>query len=729
MLYLIIGAVFLIIFFVSSGKTRTTRPVNPAPSKIEKKESIILKSSNTPEHSGSNKKMSEIPVAKIPTEIPSVKNSIPEEIGITKVNVSNTVKADISEIVSTPDEKVKFEITPLTETHSERLSLARSILESSSNPASKREDPSIIDVSEYSEKIEQDQSHPDEDRVPVWPHKYIYSANAIDGASNRQMAFYHKFKSNFLNDIYLDLEGNTNYAFVLYFDLIDDFKQHNQIDILERQLISLGKICNETKPYSIAFLKNKRDALSPIPERNFSITEAVPNYSESYRDYDLSGLGSKYKARLKLRSDKVEILNNLIDTSNKFNSIEYCELALVKMFLTVLRKLENGYVKEGKNIKEHIDAIAAIELTEHYKYTPGSYGYESAFKRFGNSVNQTIYKMCENQLRDHFDVGRKTDLNWYIHSENALKEFTSRFQLRLEKLLKNEINKLEPTNLETEIELNEYNKARWKGKLEALEADFSDEKVADYLSEIVKLEVENKFNPSLENIFYQASKFIAKYNKVESLKLYIRYLYYDLQSTSVDNKQLTKTIQKSLFKTKDQLRDFEFIVSDLIHKKDLNAALEAVSGLYTVKRKKIQLDVSAIKEVHEKHSDTVELLNEYLQDEYDDGDNLIKTDELNNEEVSIEIKSKTQDEVQPQTNSLSGLNAIQSQLLDLFFKNSLVLNVQELETFAKSKGVFKNQLVESINEVCFEKLDDVLIEEEETKYTISENYFKTIYSK
>lgn len=729
MLYLIIGAVLLLIIFVSTGKTRTSRPVTPAPSKIEKKESINIKSSSNSGNSGSNNKMSDTPVSNIVAEYPLDKNKISEDISISKVDVSNTVKVDVNEKFVAPVEKVKPEITPLTETHTERLSLARSILQSSSTPETKKDDPSIIVVSDYSEKIMLDQSIADEDRVPIWPHKYIYSANAIDGASISQMAFYHKFKSNFLNDIYLDLEGNTNYAFVLYFDLIDGFKHHNQIDLLERQLISLGKICNETKPYSIAFLKNKRDAFSPVPERNFSITETVPDYSESYRDYDLSGLGSKYKTKLKLRSDKVQILNNLIDTSNKFNSIEYCELSLVKMFLAVLRKLENGFVKEGKSIKEHIDAIAAIELTEHYKYTPGSYGYESAFKRFDNSVNQTIYKMCENQLRDHFDVGRKTDLNWYIHSENALKEFTSRFQVQLDKLLKNEINKLEPTNLETEIQLNEYNKARWKGKLETLESDFSEDKVADYLHEIVKLEEENKFNPSLENIFYQASKFIAKHNKIESLKLYIRYLYYDLQSTNVDNKQLTKTIQKSLFKTKEQLRDFEIIVGELVHKKDLNTALEAVSELYTVKRKKIQLDVSAIKEVHEKHSDTVELLNEYLQDEYDDGDNLIKTDELNNEEVSIEIKAKTQNEVQPQTNSASGLNAIQSQLLDLFFKNSLVLNVQELDAFAKSKGVFKNQLVESINEICFEKLDDVLIEEEETKYTINENYFKTVYSK
>jgi hypothetical protein len=46
--------------------------------------------------------------------------------------------------------------------------------------------------------------------------------------------------------------------------------------------------------------------------------------------------------------------------------------------------------------------------------------------------------------------------------------------------------------------------------------------------------------------------------------------------------------------------------------------------------------------------------------------------------------------------------------------------------FAKSKGIFKNQLIESINEICYDFLDDVLIEEEDDYYTINRNYFQTI---
>ena len=47
----------------------------------------------------------------------------------------------------------------------------------------------------------------------------------------------------------------------------------------------------------------------------------------------------------------------------------------------------------------------------------------------------------------------------------------------------------------------------------------------------------------------------------------------------------------------------------------------------------------------------------------------------------------------------------------------------EFEAFAKSKGVFKNQLIESINDICFERLDDVLIEEDEEYYTVNQYYY------
>ena len=50
----------------------------------------------------------------------------------------------------------------------------------------------------------------------------------------------------------------------------------------------------------------------------------------------------------------------------------------------------------------------------------------------------------------------------------------------------------------------------------------------------------------------------------------------------------------------------------------------------------------------------------------------------------------------------------------------------EFETFAKSKGAFKNQLIDSINEICYEHLDDNLIEADDKYYIINQDYYQKI---
>lgn len=239
----------------------------------------------------------------------------------------------------------------------------------------------------------------------------------------------------------------------------------------------------------------------------------------------------------------------------------------------------------------------------------------------------------------------------------------------------------------------------------------------------------NKKNPSIEVIFFEASKFIAKIDKKAALTLYVYYLHHDLNSATFDNKKLTKTIQKNLFKTNEQLHDFEIIVSELIKDKNLQKALQAVSNLYEPKRKKIYLDHASIKEVHQKHSGTVELLNEYLKDEYEDENNAIKMHEINNEEVEIEITQKNEIIQNSTFTNDIAFTQIHTATLEIFAKSNFTIAQSELESFAKSKGVFKNQLIESINEICYDNLDDVLIEEEEDNYIINENYYQSILAK
>jgi hypothetical protein len=202
-----------------------------------------------------------------------------------------------------------------------------------------------------------------------------------------------------------------------------------------------------------------------------------------------------------------------------------------------------------------------------------------------------------------------------------------------------------------------------------------------------------------------------------------------LESATFNNKQLTKTIQKNLFNTNEQLHTFEKIISELIKDKDINKALEGVSNVYKVKRKKIQLNTSSIKEVQQQHSETVELLNEYLKDDFEDETNTIKSQEISDEEIQIEIIQKNEKVHQSAFVSELSFTTIHAAALQLFAKSNFLVSQDEFEVFAKSKGVFINSLIESINDTCYEFLDDILIEEEDDYYTIDTNYFQKILTK
>ncbi|MEJ6981726.1 tellurite resistance TerB C-terminal domain-containing protein [Pedobacter sp. P351] len=563
------------------------------------------------------------------------------------------------------------------------------------------------------------------DDVPFWSHKYVYSFSDINNASNAQLQFYRTFKKSFLEDIFLDLEGNTNYAFILLFDLLIDYELHKDIHLLEKQLYALGQCYPKTKSYGRSFLVERmakvgdQDGITRL--RTQQSSEIQQYYQTDYEDWRL---GVRYKTKLKLSKQETDILNNFYYSSNNFSGIDFCNLEIIKLFLATIKELTNRYSKDGKPIKQQFEIIGDIIARKHFKYRANSYNYKYTIESTPKDIYSIAFKYCENAVRELYGHKRKVNTDtYYTHVEitTVLDEITSQ--------IKEVINSLLPTVAEpdeaTEIDLYAKNTNRWKRKFEEISIDLSDGK--KFIEEIKRLAYLNKRNPSAENIYFEASKCIAPINKEASLTLYIYYLYQDLNSSTFDNKKLTKTIQKSLFKTSEQLHDFEEVISELIKDRKLEKALESVSKIYVPKRKKIALDKEAIEVVHQRHSGTVELLNEYLKDELEDSENIVTTKQLNNEELQIQITPKIE---APKPSLLTNdilLDNNQTELLNLFVKSSLTVSQMEMNVFVKSNGLFKNQLIESINDVCYEVLDDILIEEEEDNYIINENYYQRIF--
>jgi len=86
--------------------------------------------------------------------------------------------------------------------------------------------------------------------VPHWQHQYVFSKRDLENASHEQKQFYKTFKQKFKNDEFLDLEGNDNYSFILFYDLLEEKSQRENILELQVYFKKLEKHYPKTKNYT-----------------------------------------------------------------------------------------------------------------------------------------------------------------------------------------------------------------------------------------------------------------------------------------------------------------------------------------------------------------------------------------------------------------------------------------------------------------------------------------------
>jgi hypothetical protein len=556
--------------------------------------------------------------------------------------------------------------------------------------------------------------------IPEWKNQYIYSFSEINQASDNQKEFYNIFKNSFTNGIYYDLFKNTNYAFVLINDFKSDYEKDKNLLKLENQVKKVWEIYPDTKPYGDLILKQKKEEISASSLNNIN-TYSNDNFNNEYWK-----LGDKYKSKLNLSSVEINLLNKLNNPNDNFCNIEFCLLEVCKLYLAVFSELNIFLTQNSRSLEEELRVIADTIAKKDFKYRKGSQNYNYCTKKImTNEFFDHIFKRCDKALREYYDIKGKINTDTYfINSINSIESYNNIIS-KVDDSLNSLILKVNKPTKEVEVELNSYFTTRWRVLYSYITNNY-DNNNNRFVESIIELGNLNIKNPSIQNIYFDASKFICKLDREASIQFYFYYLYYDLKSPVLKNKPLTKYMYTSLFSSKQQLANFEITVSELIKDKDLEKALKKIPEIYKVKRKKLQLNRDSIKEVIEQHSETVELLNEYLKDDFEDENNSIKSQEISNEEIKIEITQKNEEVHQSTFISELTFTEIHTTTLELFAKSNFSIPQNELEVFAKSKGVFKNQLIESINDTCYEFLDDVLIEEEDDYYTINTNYFQKI---
>ncbi|WP_462265714.1 tellurite resistance TerB C-terminal domain-containing protein [Mucilaginibacter sp.] len=565
-------------------------------------------------------------------------------------------------------------------------------------PLAKAPEPDVIDIDTTVKPI----IYTETKVVPIWPHRYVYSADELREANPAQKAFYEEYKAEFYNGRHLDLQGNTNYGFILFFELLDDYRRHQNLQLLERRLHDLEISCPRTCSYAKSNL--------------VQLMRAAGNHDDATRIENAQAnpwhWRERYIRELNLSKVDAQLLNSIWISGNAFVNIEFCAKELIKLYVSAMKVLAKSFQEQQTSKRTAFEFIGDLIARKQNHYRTGSPNYKYTVEHSESTLSEYILRYCESELRVHLGHNRKMNINGYLdHSEVILairEKIIAPIATRMPELLQD----VAKPNEAVEVALNAITPTRWKNRLFLTAEHYAQiglEKFKEEVDHQLRLNVQNS---SLDIIFQDVVKFLAQHDKSSSLQYYLRYSHYCFGIKNADPKSMPKNLQKVLFKTEMDIQRFDELVTKVKTGGKLAHLLAEAAIFYAPVRKKITLNTTLINQVEHQYTGTVELLNEYLQDE---------------EPVSGPVVSiHTIGPINSTTNYALTLTTGQSGLIELFKAHDFALEAAAIDTYCQDVGLMRSALVNDINEHCYELLDDPLIEEQDQQYTINPYYYQQL---
>lgn len=640
-------------------------------------------------------------------------------------------------------------------------------------------DDSIIDVTNQAEKLptfkEVSKLAVVENHtainIPEWKHRYIYSYEDINYANKEQKNFYFKFRQYFLEQKFIDVGNNSNYAFVLLFDLLScDYKEAKNLKIFEENIFRLIDHYPIVKQYALRGLikKMQKNGDNEIIQRvNNMFGQDYGTGRVEYYSSTSYGLGDRFRRKLNLLDFEVKLLNRVYNSSNVFLQIEFCCIAVIKFYLLVIQQMNENLKSRATDLYSEFKLIANIEYDIFYgKEKHRFLSYKPFFIELTiNNLYTYVFRCCEATVRECYSYNRKLQNKAILG--NIADEALEQIKPEIQSVISLRINDIMELDEDSEIKLNKYCASRWKLLFKkyssqlfekicnefasltdknnknssvgiSLRNDSSNDLIDDYYWKILNLASLNWHNSKIvQNIYYEAFKTVVQFDKQTAVKFY--FLYLD-SSDKLNFKIIPKKLQKALFVTAEQLSIFEEIKTKFLNSLNLSDALNCVANIYVMQSKKIILNKSQIKEIQQQHLGTAKLLHEYLSDEEDvqiisqpnpcaASESVFVDNMIIGQSAHNILKSNSEDSKidEYEDNKKSKLDTLQLEFIKLFAKNDFSLSLTAVDQFMAKNNVFKNSTVDKINEMYYDLLDDVLIEQIDESYQINRDYYERIW--
>lgn len=459
--------------------------------------------------------------------------------------------------------------------------------------------------------------------------------------------------------------------------------------------------------------------------------------------------GDLYRGRLALQPREVTWLNKFDPPSHAFMQVEAAREATVRLFVAVMNDLEQRCKKAGTTLARSVKEL--VTNTDAYAYSHRPYRYVNRFMaghKVGAAVFLTIFQRCENAVRERYGYKLFDADVYYSESSDPDRLFNQYFGDVAQSHLPGLARALPLPDAALEQTLNKADPARWKPHFEQLLARLPANPAA-FVADVEALGEANALNGSRETIYLEAAKQLGALDREATVRFYLHYLYYGARHYPFRPKPLLKRTQKALFPLPEHLSRFEALTQELLRKRDLPAALTIVPDIWVKERRKIELDPGAVQAARARHAGTVALLNEYLQDAPEPASTAPAppnpAQALAPKAAAAARKAPKASKAPKVSKAPTGatvpaapaaatfapalalaLTAPQQALLRLFADQALTVSQAAVEAFARAHGTLRNQLIDGLNDACYELLDDVLIEESGDEYTIYKTYYQRL---
>lgn len=244
--------------------------------------------------------------------------------------------------------------------------------------------------------------------IPKWSDSNTFSLDVLDFDNYEQKVFYLEFRNQFLNHVYIDIEGNNYYAFYLQNDLKENYS--DDIDTFLKLYSKLTRHYPITKKYSHHAITNKLEsknnyskAWELISLRPSLVFETVIDYEKKLGVNLVDGAiieklaGHSHLTDFGQRNiEKIipfanEVLNNSLKTKNK-------------SFFSQFLKNDRPISQRAAYYKKFFLSTAEYK---HYQWIDESQAKSNYIRRIPHVVEKAIYSQCKNILKQAEDIYRE----------------------------------------------------------------------------------------------------------------------------------------------------------------------------------------------------------------------------------------------------------------------------------------------------------------------------------